>query len=415
MKRKDILRPNGWLYPAHYFYKPNVFFTTQLISKATVKKKKTGIVNFNFDSSQYPIVCHNWYPYHATDNYIYTWNNVPQIIKKEVYTVNNNISIKRVSDGADIPATSVNIQLDWNSFCWGLSFELLGKNNLNLIKPQNGSPTEVEVNVNGYIWHFYVESWNEQASFNSNTYTVSGRSIVSELDAPYTTKQAYSNSDDVSAKQMCETILQNTGWTLDWQIEDWLIKSGAFSIIETPIRAVLAITKTQKAVVYADKKDKVLHVKKRYKVKTWNLSGATPDIVVPENVILSLSAQYIPQIKYNGIYLVGTSKNGVTGLVKVSGTDGTPTMEQVSDALFTDTTVLQERGIVELCEGNGPYYKKTIAMPIMDNNLVDLADIVQITVDGIAYKVIATAITISANRNENGNISAAQTLEVLQW
>jgi len=412
--RCSVLHDTGWLYPRGYvLLRPNLFESANSISKQTIKRPAQPI-EINFLSSKYPLVCKNWYPEHARDNYIYTWDKIPKFEKKEVYVVQNSIEIKRVSDNAPIPAESISIRLDWNSFCWGVSFEAIGKDALDLIKPQEEQPVLAEATINEHNFQFYIERWNEQKTFGSDTYSVEARGMICELDEPYEVKQTYNNDGDTSAKQLCESILENTGWTIDWQIQDWLIKDGAFSIFETPIRAILRIISAYNAIAYGDAQNKILHVKERFKVKSWNLSGATPDLVVPSDAMLTLSQQYVPQKTYNGIYVIGTSKNAVGAFVKRSGTDGTPTMEQVQDDLFTDTVIALQRGTTELCFKAGAYYKTTIVIPVLQQ-IGELGDIIEYSADGISNKAIVTAISINAQRKGDGSTIASQTMEVLRW
>lgn len=409
-----VVHNTGWLYPrGYYIARPNLFEGQNVSSRQTINRVVKPI-EINFLSSKYPLVCVRWYPRHARDSYIYTWDKVPKFERKEVYIVRNDIQIIRLSDNTPIPARSISIALDWNNFCYGVSFEAIGKDTLDIIKPQDGTPVLAQATINGHDFKFYIERWNEQKTFGSDTYTVEARGLVCELDEPYEVKQAYSNDSDVSAHQLCETILQNTDWTIDWQIQDWLIKAGAFSLFDTPIRAVLRIVSAYGAMAYADSKDKILHIRERFKVKSWNLSGATPDLSVPADVILTLSQQYVPQKTYNGVYVVGTSKNGVGAFVKRAGTNGIPTLPQVQDDLFTDTTVALQRGITELCYKAGPFYKSTIAIPVLEQ-LAKLGDVIEYSIDGISQKGFVTAINLNASRDNDGTIIANQTLEVVRW
>jgi len=376
--------------------------------------------NFWFDPKEYVYLCSDWpYPTGYRHGQIYNWHNVKRIPSQGVYVMENTVSIKRVSDNAVIPAKSIDISLNWCNWCWSLSFEV-GKKGLALIKPTINPttgimPTEIEININGYIWRFYVERWNETRSFASDSFTVSGRGITAELDEPYALKQTYLNEEDTSAKQLAENILANTGWTLDWQIEDWLIKANAFSLRDTPIRALARIAQAQDAIMFGDMKEKVIHFMKRYKVKTWNLAGAVPDKSIPPSVMKTLSQQFIPQPVYNGVYVVGTSQHGVSALVKKAGTNGEPLLEQITDDLFTDTIVVLERGKNALCMGNGPFYKTSIILPLFDIGLLRLGEIIEMEIDGQATKGIVSAVRVMAEREENGVLKTAQTVEVVRW
>ena len=386
-------------------------FTLQNLNSSTISKTKTDVWwDFKFKSNDYGILCEKWsYTAGVVHSYIYTWDKVDKIQKKGVYIVNNNISVKRMSDGVSVPVKGISLGIDWNSYCYSASLSVVGKEAVDLIAAQ-----KLEANINGHIFRFFIEQWNEQINFLGSEASANGRSLLSELDEPSATKQVFSSDSDVSAKQMCETILENTGWALDWQIDDWLIKSNSLSIYDTPIRAVIRIAKTSGAIIHDDGKEKVIHIKPRYKVKTWNLSGATPDISIPSSIITTVSNSITRQPVYNGVYVIGTTKNGVAEFVKRSGTNGVPTAEQVSDDLITDTVVAINRGIAELCAKNGDYYTTTITMPVMDD-LVNLGDILEVNIKGNTIKAIATAVKIMAAKDRDGTIAAQQVVEVVRW
>ncbi len=395
-----------------------ITFTTQDIKTDSKIKAntETGWV-FAFRSNNYDMVCEKWsYTAGIVHNYIYKWHNVSNIWPKRSYIMTATANIKRASDNINIPASQISISLDWNSWCWQISFQLLGRNNLDYIKPQNGQPSELIATINGYSWHFFVERWNEVYSFGSNSFLVQGRGLIAELDEPYYAKKDYFFSSDTSAKQLIEEILQNTGWTLDWQIVDWIIKGGAFSIYATPIRAILRIVQAQDAILFGDANEKKIHIFKRFKVSSWNMAGATPNVSVPEHAVLSLSQEFVPQISYLGCRLQGTTAGGVAALVKRAGTNGAPCFDQITDDLFTDTTLLIERGRTELSKRSGPYYKSNIVIPLTLEEgigLLNIGDILQFSLDGEAHKGIVTAIKIDATIGED--IKIGQMLEVLRW
>ncbi len=388
-----------------------ITLAVQNINSGVISKTRTDVGwAFKFRSADNGILCEKWsYTAGVVHSYIYTWDKVDKIQKKGVYVVNNNISVKRTSDGVSVPVKNISFGIDWNSYCYSASISVVGSDAVSLIAAQ-----ELEADINGHIFRFFVEQWNEQINFLGSEASASGRSLLSEMDEPTALKQAYLNNTDVSAKQQAETILENTGWTLDWQIDDWLIKANAFSVYDTPIRAITKIISAAGSLIYDDAQDKIIHIKPRYKVKTWNLSGATPDIVVPSSVLTTVSNSITKQPVYNGVYVIGTSKNGVAEFVKRAGTNGLPTAEQVAGDLITDTVVAINRGTAELCAKNGDYYTTTITMPVM-LQLVSLGDILEINIKGNTIKAIATAVKIMAARDADGTIGAQQVVEVIRW
>ncbi len=374
---------------------------------------------FVFDSSGYEHICKPFsYTAGLVASYVYNWHQVPRIYPKGSYMINAAANIKRASDNTNIPAKSISIGLDWNSWCQSLDFELLGIDNLPLIKPTGSVPVEVIAEINGYQWHFYVERWNETYSFNSNSFSVSGRGIAAELDTPYSLVQDNYQTADISAHQLADTLLQSTGWITDWQALDWLIKGGAYSARETPIRAVLQIAKAQDCIAYADPAAKIIHILNRFKISSWNLTGSTPDAQIPAESTISISQEFNPQVKYNGVRLRGDSSGALEALIEITGTNGVPAVSQIINPLFTDTVVLQERGRIELCKNTGAYYKSTLAVPLFPAGgsvgLLNLGSILQYTLNGISYKGIVTAVRANADFSKQG-IKTGQIVEVIRW
>ncbi len=392
------------------------FIPSAIEAKSTsIAKIYTGWWLFAFSKEKYYITCHTPYIAGAVHNYIYRWNNVNHILPKRSYMMNPSAIITK--DNNEIPVSQITLQIDWNSWCWFITFQLLGKTNLQLIRPSNNVPVELKATINDHEFNFYVEKWNESYSFGNQSFTVQGRGLIAELDEPYFPQQNYYFDSDQSAKQIVETILDNTGWEINWRIEDWLIKAKAFSFRGTPIRAIQRIVQAQDGIIYPDRKTKTLHVLKKFKVNSWNLAGATPDVIIPQDVTISLSQEFVPQISYFGCILYGTGTNNVGALVKRAGTNGQPCLNQITDDLFTDTAIVNERGRIELCKYAGPYYRSTILLPLFPKNelaFIDIGSILQYSIDNESMKGIVTGIQVRADWTEQGLLTF-YTLEVLRW
>lgn len=325
--------------------------------------------------------------------------------------------LTRISDGALIETSQITLSLDWDSWCWKFSAEVVGRDSLDLVSPaRNGGPVECEVNINGHRWYVIVEEWNEQLSFNRRSYTVQGRSNAAMLDEPYMLPQIYRNdSAAITARQQVEAILRPYGWTVQWEIDDWLIAQDALSIEATPIKAVAEIARTVGGCLF-DKDSAKIAIRKRCPYKSWHWAGSTPNVSIPESVLLSLSGQYIPALDVNGIYIAGTGPGARGVLVKLAGTAGDKLLPGVQGDLFTDEVACIARGIYELSMHVTPMVRRTVTMPLFQAGsnigLLVPGDFVEITVSGQPEKGVIAGTSVTAAVQGDGAVAAWQAVEI---
>jgi hypothetical protein len=112
-------------------------------------------------------------------------------------------------------------------------------------------------------------------------------SLAAYLAEPYIAPRSRLEATARDAVQCAEGELYgHGGWTLDWNTVDWLIAAGAFAYdAETPITAIKRIADAVGAVIQSHPSEKVLTVQPRYKESSWHLATATPDVIIPGDII----------------------------------------------------------------------------------------------------------------------------------
>jgi hypothetical protein len=327
--------------------------------------------------------------------------------------------LKRASDNAVIKTKSIELSLDWDSWCWSFKADIVGSDALELVKP-DPTPVECIATVNGHIWRVIVEEWNEQHSFASHSFVITGRSTGALLDDPYTLAAIYRNSSSsISARQQIEQILQPFGYTVQWEgVTDWLIAKDALSINATPAKAVSEIAGVVGAIAFDHQSDPRIIIRPRHKFKSWFWAGSTPDVSIPEQATLSLSGRYIPPMDVNGIYVSGTAAGAAGALVRVTGTAGDKLLPDVSHALFTDPAACLQRGIYELSAHRTAMIRYTIALPLFSPGSQPQIGVllpgtfIEFFHNGRPRKGPVAGVTVAADTLENGTIVTRQTIEV---
>lgn len=287
------------------------------------------------------------------------WWNVPV---KRMYRVINSCSLVRLPDLTPLPVLSMTIETDSKSWCWSLSATLMGAEAWSLIEPQSPAylPREVQATINGHTWKFVLDLPNRSRTFNSNRVSLPGRSRSAWMDEPYDPRAIGYNAEIRSAQQIADEIIEFTGWTIDWQIDDWLIQAKRWERDNTKITALKRLINPVRGLLYTDPAEQIMTIYPEYKVASWLWEGEVADVSIPEAAILGWTEKPDFNIGYNGVYVSGTS-HGVLAFIKIAGTDGAITPGQpIVEALCCDDNgvAARMRGLAELSAG-GPGYTLT--------------------------------------------------------
>jgi len=316
------------------------------------------------------------------------------------YLVIHDIHVLRLPDRVEIPAGRLSLSFDADSWAWKFSASLLGPDVIEMLAPVDGEPVQLEVAINGNVWIVFVEDWTETRSFAERGISVTGRSLTALLAVPYQQPRSYTEPATRTAAQLVEQEMP-FGWSLDWDAEDWLVPAGAFSYQElSPIQAASRVAAAAGAILLPDPQAQALRSVQRYQTPPWEFDSATPDRIIPEQALLSVSRQLAPDPQANAVYVHGGETGGILARIYRTGTAGDRLANTVFDPLITDIDVARARGKTILSEQAQPPEVQQVTMALDDGTyfpLVAVGDLVEIALS-TAVRGIVTGVNITVAR-----------------
>ena len=262
---------------------------------------------------------------------------------RSVYIVLNTVTLIRIAGAVPLRAFQFSMTLDVDSWTWSWSATLAGSD-LALI--DDDPVTEVIASINGQQFRLLIESITRERTFGRNDLRVSGRGRNALLDVRADTfSQA---SARTVAQLMDEALAVNgvgVGWTVDFDLEDWLVPGGLWSHQGTPMSALRALAAAGGGYVQPHPTGEIVRVLPRYPVAPWNwLAEVTPDYELPAAATTREGIEWIKRPDYNRVFVTGT-RNGVLGQITRTGTAGDELAPMVTDALITAAAAARQRGL----------------------------------------------------------------------
>lgn len=279
-----------------------------------------------------------------------------EIAVRRTYMSINSAALVRWPDLTPLPCTSITIETDFESWCWALSATLAGPDAWALVQP-DPLACQVQATINGQVWRFLLDVPSTQESFNSDRVSLKGRSRSAWLHDPYTPSLDYSEASPREMEQLAEAALDNTGWAVDWQLDNWVVPGGRYVGYNTPIGCLIRLVNATDDGIYTHPSDQVIALQKRWPVASWLLDAAVVDLAIPADAVVSLSQSPVYSQPYNGVYVSGTS-HGALALVKIAGTDGAlQPAEPITHELLCDTAgvAARRRGINALSDSGAGF------------------------------------------------------------
>lgn len=318
------------------------------------------------------------------------------------YIVINSVSLTRVSNNLALPPLALQISIDADSWGWGWSSTLEARYLADLEPDAPGEPVELEAQINGQAWRLLLERISRDRRFGSDRLSVSGRGIAARLADPiYPAESRDNTAGALTSQQLAAAALEHNGvplgWSLDWQIPDWLVPAGAWVHTGTPIDAVTRIAQAAGGYVQADPTEQTLHVLPRYPDMPWEWPTATPDYTLPSAVTTREATQYIELPSYNVVFVSGTAVGGINGRVWRSGTAADLPAEMIVDPLITHADAARGRGRSVL--GNtGAQQLLTLETPILpDIGLYPVGALIQWHEGATTRRGIVRSCAVSAS------------------
>lgn len=268
---------------------------------------------------------------------------------KRVYIVINTATLHLVDGHVPIPTYSMSMSLDVDSWTWSFSAAVPGAA-LPLVSPDgSGNRALVEAVINGVAYRFLVTSRGRDRSFASDGLRIGGKGIGAELADPIASIMTFGNTIDRTAQQLMGDVLSLNGvplpdWTVDWQLEDWLVKAGAWKKQGTYIEALNEIVAAAGGYLQPHPTAKTLHALLRYPVAPWNWGDVTPDYELPTAAFTNEGIEWNEKPVYDRVYVSGQAGGGRLTNVRREGTAGELVAQMVTEALNTDSIAGRQRG-----------------------------------------------------------------------
>ena len=269
---------------------------------------------------------------------------------RRVYVVINEARLRRVDGDIQIPTFTMSMSLDADSWAWGFSADV-PRGALPNLQPSNfGDPVELEAWVNGVPYRFLAEQLSTSRTFGRESLRISGRGLTATLDAPYAPTLNFGNTAARTAQQLMGDVLTVNGvpfgWTVDWQLTDWLVPGNVWTHQGAYVGALNSIVQAAGGYLQPHESDKVVKALLRYPTAPWDW-GAAADFELPADVTTQEGIVWQENPRYNRVFVSGVSA-GVLGQVTRAGTDGASIAPMVTDALITHADAARQRGVREL-------------------------------------------------------------------
>lgn len=298
---------------------------------------------------------------------------------RKVYMVTNNVILRRVSDNAPIHALSMSLSLDVNSWAWSFSASLPGEVQA-MVEPDNNGPIQLKATVNGTDFIVLAEKLSRERTFGRTGIRVSGRGRHAYLDAPYAGQQTFGNTAIRTAQQIMDEVLTvngaSLGWTINWELDDWVVPANVFNHQGTYITAISAIAKAAGGYLMPHASLDQFTVKHLYPTAPWDWGSVTPDFVLPSDVTTRESLEWLEKPAYTRVYVSGQGQ-GILGRVTRAGTSGDVLAPMVTDQLITATVAARQRGLSVLAD-TGRQRKMGLRLPVLpETGIIMPGDFVQ--------------------------------------
>jgi hypothetical protein len=342
-------------------------------------------------------------------------------IPKEVFINVNSIKIRALPGLEVLMAKDVKLSLDIDSFAWRCSFTVLNQESFDLIEPTVAGVKEIEVEINGYFWNFFVDEYDEFRTSNGpKRWSVNGLSLTKNLSAPYAYPESYAYDSATTAIQIANNaVVPFSGFSLTWNttdIPDWAVPADVFSYVDkTPIEVIAQVASTFGGVVIPHRSNKSFTVQKRYKSLPWDYATATPDLTIHENVLLNTSFSWRSQKLIDRLWVSGVDSGQLVD-IRRNGSGLDVSGDMIAEPLILTQAVAINRGGQEIAK-TGKKGDYTFTLPLFQSgvspSLAGVGDLVELqhTDAGKDWRGLITSVTIQAEQSGGRSIRQVITVE----
>ena len=332
-----------------------------------------------------------------------------------VYRMLHTITIRPVGDTVELPCSSVTVTQDADSWAYSVDVEILGRSEWQRVAPVGGVPVECELIIDGHAFRALIESCegtHEHARLPVGR--ARGRSLSARLAGEYSPARDYAEAAGWNLAQLADRELPPAGWSLDWQAADGAVPAGAWSYQGlAPIAAMARVADAAGAILVPSRTAQALTALPRWSVLPWAFAGATPDVEIPlESVLSATEALPVPGDPANAVYVVGGDVGGVLAWVKRTGSAGDLLLPSISEPLATAEPIARARGARALADQwPAPAYTGfavPLSAPGGDWPLLELGQLVSLTGAGAPVRGIVSSVTITGRTGQRGGLVVEQ-------
>lgn len=279
------------------------------------------------------------------------------ITPKESYIMQNYIIAK--INNKQVEILSFNIQSDVDSFCWQVSAEIPVSEKENIPSTEIGFEAILSLEINGEKFKFLIEGKRDNRQFIGDSITLTGRSQTAHLGADYAQFKTGQNAE-AYARQIADEVLQFTDYSTKWQIANWLIPADTYSYTgKSPLAIIQELADVAGGFLTSHPSEKQLILKRRWGHPAWEIKEASPHVVLPSSVILSISGEESINQRANVVYIMGEEGAGKAACVYREQEGRDAPASTIKHSLFTDLDVLREAGINAL-SNTGKHKRETV-------------------------------------------------------
>lgn len=277
----------------------------------------------------------------------------------------HDLQIYRTSDGAIIDADNIQLEIDTESWAWGVNAQLLSAEAYDRVQPTVNGPVDLTIQIDGQAFRFLAETTMlDRKNTSKPARMVSGRGRSALLGDPYSHARSRTEATGKTAQQLATDELEFTGWTLEWSPPDWFVPGGVWSYpSHTPIAAIIDVAQSIGAFVAPDPATDTLRIISRFPEAPWNWATSIPDYIIEANPIKGITQRWGERPEFNKAWALGEEQGVIVSSTR-TGTAGDRSAPQAIHPLITHVDAGRERGRVELSKG-GKRLEVTLTMPYM--------------------------------------------------
>lgn len=282
--------------------------------------------------------------------------------------------------GLNIDPIKFDIKTDMDSYCWSGNIEISHvdyqriKGKLDVVC---GNEPLIVVTVNGKAFGFIAENVSRNRQFGASVYQLSGRSSTARLGQDYAHSQGVNGTggtieQDLYASQIMRMQLNDLPFSIDeFDVDDWLIPAGTLNVSnQTPISIISQLATACGGKVISHVSEPKLSIIKRWRVPAWEMATAKPSLVVPMDVVHSISDEKRTSPRHNTVTLIGRQQ----AFEIYRQGQGRDLIAPVANwYLYTDQASAIARG-VQLLSDSGNHVHYTVKMLVSDKHNLPLAE-----------------------------------------